>query len=164
MIFPLLKNVIGRWRQADWQQEFRHRLRRATHRFFGPRGGLPPRDPNDLGWQAENIAARFLRKQGYRVLVRRFAERGGEIDLICRHLDTLAFVEVRGRSSEEFGTPAETVGPSKQRKITRAAFAYLRRLGNPDLYFRFDIVEVDLDALSCRLIPNAFTPEDRYIY
>ncbi|MEZ5405672.1 MAG: YraN family protein [Verrucomicrobiia bacterium] len=59
----------------------------------------------DIGQRGEAVAARFLRKQGYKILIKRFRGRGGEIDLICRDGEVLAFVEVKARSSTEFGRP-----------------------------------------------------------
>jgi putative endonuclease len=96
-----------------------------------------------LGRRGEAIAARLLRKEGYKVIYRNFKHRrGGEIDLVCRDHETLVFVEVKTRSSDEFGTPAEAVTREQQRRISRGALAWLRMLDNPDVLFRFDIVEI----------------------
>jgi len=62
-----------------------------------------------LGERGEKFAARYLRRQGYKILVRRFKGRGGEIDLVCRHKDWLVFVEVKTRKSEQYGSPSESV-------------------------------------------------------
>src|SRR4029077_2416089 len=98
-----------------------------------------------LGVGGEKLAARFLRRQGFRILYRNFRGRqGGEIDLVCRDRDTLVFVEVKTRTREDFGRPLEAVGQKKQRRISLGALAWLRLLGNPDILFRFDIVEVTI--------------------
>src|SRR5947209_6203352 len=76
-----------------------------------------------LGDRGERAAARYLRRQGLRVLVRGYRTRCGEIDLIARDGDTLVFVEVKARQR---GVPAEAVTAEKQRRITLAALHFLR--------------------------------------
>jgi putative endonuclease len=77
-----------------------------------------------LGREGERLAARFLERRGYRVLGSGFRARRGEIDLICRRGDRLVLVEVKTRSSDRFGTPAEAVGPRKRRALQAAAAEY----------------------------------------
>jgi len=121
-----------------------------------------------LGARGEKLAARHLRRQGFKVLYRNFRGRqGGEIDLVCRDRDTLVFVEVKTRTREDFGRPLEAVGAKKQRRISLGALAWLRLLGNPDILFRFDIVEVTVAANSppkIELIRNAFQLSEPYLY
>jgi putative endonuclease len=124
-------------------------------------------DARDRGEFGERAAASFLRQRGYRVLIRRFAAAGGEIDLVCRHGRVLVFVEVKARSREDFGRPGEAVTAKKQRRLGRAALAYLRLLGNPPICFRFDVVEVFLAPRATPrfgLIPNAFDLPKPYLY
>ena len=121
-----------------------------------------------LGTQGENLACRFLRKNGYKVLYRNFKGRaGGEIDVICRDRDTLVFVEVKTRTREDFGRPFDAVNQQKQNSIARGALAWLRLLDNPDILFRFDVVEVIIvEGAEPRLeiLRNAFSLPDGYIY
>ena len=120
-----------------------------------------------IGKWGEKIAISFLRKQGYKVLVKRYRTKQGEIDVVCRHDETLVFVEVKARSGLDLGRPSEFVTVSKQRKLTKAALDYLRLLGNPPIYFRFDVVEVELQDRkkpSCSLIRNAFELPEPYLY
>jgi putative endonuclease len=122
-----------------------------------------------LGERGEKFAARHLRRNGYKILVRRFKSRSGEIDLCCRHRDTLVFVEVKTRTSEQRGAPSEYVDRAKQRAISKTALEYLRLLGNPKVKFRFDIVEVILKDGArkpdeVRLIQNAFELAEPYHY
>ena len=115
----------------------------------------------------EKIAVSFLRKQGYKILVQRYRTRQGEIDVVCRHNETLVFVEVKARSCFDLGRPEEFVTTGKQKKLTRAALDYLRLLGNPPIYFRFDVVEVELQGKRgsrCSLIKNAFELPEPYLY
>lgn len=119
-----------------------------------------------LGRKGEQLAARHLRKQGYKVLYRNFrTDRGGEIDLVCRHGEALVFVEVKTRSSEDFGRPLDAVDRKKRRRIVRGAMAWLRMLELPDISFRFDVVEVLVgDSLEIRVIQNAFPMPSGYYY
>jgi putative endonuclease len=121
-----------------------------------------------LGARGEKLAARHLRRCGFKILYRNFRGRqGGEIDLVCRDRDTLVFVEVKTRTREDFGRPLEAVGQKKQRRISLGALAWLRLLGNPDILFRFDIVEVTIvkeAAPKIELIRNAFQLSEPYLY
>ena len=122
-----------------------------------------------LGERGEQVAARYLRRQGYKILVRRFRTHNGEIDIVARHKDTLVFIEVKTRATEEFGTPGEAVTREKQHHITKVALDYLRLLHHPQIIYRFDIVEVvmtsaDRSPTDIRLIQNAFPLSAPYIY
>lgn len=124
-----------------------------------------PKDPRaELGLRGEKLAARLLRRHGYKVLARRFRARGGgEVDIVCRHGDTLVFVEVKTRTGLAYGRPGEAVDTAKQALIVRGATAWLRMLKTPDILYRFDIVEVLVAAdgtAACEIIANAFTPPD----
>jgi putative endonuclease len=121
-----------------------------------------------LGTRGEKLACRFLRRSGYKVLYRNFRGRsGGEIDIVCRDKDTLVFVEVKTRTREDFGRPFDAVDRNKQKRIARGALAWLRLLDDPDILFRFDVVEVIIveDALPrFELLRNAFALPEPYIY
>jgi putative endonuclease len=112
------------------------------------------------GRLGERAANRHLRKLGYRLLVRNYRSKWGEIDLVCRHQGVLVFVEVKARGLNSWGTPAEAVTASKQRKIIRTAYEYLSELKTQDMPVRFDVVEVFLDAnaqaAKFQVIPAAF--------
>ena len=122
----------------------------------------------EIGDAGEKLAAKWLRRHGRKVLYRNFSgPKGGEVDIVCRHLDTLAFVEVKTRTSEKFGRPADAVNQEKQRLIQRGATEWLRMLNRPVLSFRFDIVEVILtegERPEVRIIENAFQlPADSFL-
>ena len=120
------------------------------------------------GARGERLARRHLRRNGYRVLFRNFRGRtGGEIDLVCRDHDTLVFVEVKTRTRQDFGRPIAAVDRQKQKRIARGGLAWLRMLDNPDILFRFDVVEVVLLENSkprIEIIKNAFRLPAPYIY
>ena len=78
----------------------------------------------DLGRAGEKAAADFLRRRGYEVVGAGFRARRGELDLICRRGAELVVVEVKTRTDDAFGTPAEAVGPRKRRALMAAAAEY----------------------------------------
>jgi len=98
------------------------------------------RPPAPLGLRGERWAAKFLRRQGYQIVARGQRTRTGEIDLVAVEGRTLVFVEVRTRSSVDHGTALDTIGPEKQRRVTRAALGYLKRFGLLGQATRFDVV------------------------
>jgi putative endonuclease len=120
------------------------------------------------GARGEKLACRFLRQNGYKVLYRNFrGRRGGEIDIVCRQKDTLVFVEVKTRKSEDFGRPVTAVHSGQQRRISRGALAWLRMLDDPDIVFRFDVVEVIMapdQKPRLEIIENAFHLPEPYRY
>ena len=134
------------------------------------RGRFARRIPEHLerGTTGETLACKHLRRAGYKILYRNFRGRtGGELDIVCRDGDTLVFVEVKTRGSEEFGRPFEAVRRDQQRRISRGALAWLRMLDNPDILFRFDIVEVlmrDSGKPRGQVIRNAFQLSAPYVY
>jgi putative endonuclease len=112
------------------------------------------------GRLGEAAAKRHLKRAGLKFLTANFRTPRGELDLVFRDGDCLVFVEVKTRSSEEWTRPARAVDADKRRKLTRVAFDYLRRLKNPRVKLRFDIVEVLLangTAREVRHLPAAFT-------
>jgi putative endonuclease len=121
----------------------------------------------ELGAYGELLAAKALRKRGYRVLRQNFkAPHGGEVDIVCRHGEFLVFVEVKTRRTETYGDPAEAVTLSKQRLIERGAMEWLRLLGMPEILFRFDVAEVRVieGKAEVNIIADAFTLSERYTY
>lgn len=127
-----------------------------------------PEDPRHrLGRQGEQLAAKFLRRNRYKILCRNFRPKhGGEVDLVCRDRaeNTLAFVEVKTRRSDTKGRPADAVTREKEDLICRGARAWLRMLDRPEVPFRFDILEIVIEADQPRfnLLKSAFQlPETR---
>ena len=87
------------------------------------------------------MAARHLRDQGYKIIIRNFRCELGEIDIIARDGKTLVFVEVKTRAYDD-PTPEEQVNLVKQQTLTRVAKLYLSRYGVPQPPARFDVVAV----------------------
>ena len=100
-----------------------------------------------LGALGEKRAAEFLRKRGYRILETNFRCREGELDIISRHKDCLVFVEVRTRSSADFGSPEESITRAKKEKLVAVALAYLQTHRNLPESWRFDVVAVEVGPL-----------------
>jgi putative endonuclease len=96
----------------------------------------------EFGKRGEELACGELRRLGYRILDRRFRTRCGEIDIVARDGDVLVFVEVKARSSGNFGHPFESLTWQKRYRLSRMAASYLfaKRLG--DVACRFDVVAV----------------------
>lgn len=120
-----------------------------------------------LGRRGEKLAARHLRRLGYKVLYRNFRSgKHGEIDLVARQGDILVFVEVKTRSHEAFGRPSAAIDRRKRRRIVSGAMAWLRMLNLPDVAFRFDAVEVIVvsEPPEIRVIEGAFTLPSNYFY
>jgi putative endonuclease len=121
-----------------------------------------------LGVRGENLACQFLRRHGYKILYRNFRGRtGGEIDVVCRDGNTLVFVEVKTRTREDFGRPFEAIDRDKQKRIARGGLAWLRLLGDPDILFRFDVVEVIIAEGAeprLELLRDAFALPEPYVY
>jgi putative endonuclease len=111
------------------------------------------------GVLGERAAKNFLQKTGLKFLAANFRSARGEIDLVFRDQDCLAFVEVKTRSSEEWTRPAAAVNAERRRRLSQCALDYLRLLKNPAVKIRFDIVEVllaDGGVREIRHLPNTF--------
>ena len=119
------------------------------------------------GELGERAARRHLQKLGLKFLAANFRTDRGEIDLIFRDGDCLAFVEVKARSSEDWTRPAAAVDAERRRRLSRCALDYLRLLKNPPVKIRFDIVEVllaDGQVREIRHLANTFALSKPYRY
>lgn len=97
---------------------------------------------NSKGAAFEEQAAIFLKAAGYEILDRNWACPMGELDIVARKDGTVAFVEVRARSSSAYGLPAETVGKAKRAKIIKSAMAYIKARCLTADGFRFDFIGI----------------------
>ena len=112
------------------------------------------------GKLGERAAKQHLQAQGLKFLTANFRSPRGEIDLVFRTADCLVFVEVKTRSSEDWGRPAAAVNARKKRLLSQTALDYLRLLKNPEVKTRFDIVEVllsDGKVREIRHLPATFS-------
>jgi putative endonuclease len=113
-----------------------------------------------LGRRGEDLAHRFLRRQGYTIVARnyRLAAGDAEADLIAWEGDTLVIVEVKARHSDEYGPPERAVGEEKRVHLRRVARAYARKTDTPWERVRCDVVTVVLSGRPrLQLVRNAFS-------
>jgi putative endonuclease len=96
------------------------------------------------GGAAEALACRYLEAQGLVLVTRNFRCRLGELDLVMRDGAQLVFVEVRSRSSRDYGGPIETITKTKQKRLLRAAAYYLQKTACT-APCRFDAVGITTD-------------------
>ena len=96
---------------------------------------------NDLGKLGEEIAVDHLKKNGYRILQTNFVFQKAEIDIIAQKNNTLAIVEVKTRSTTDFGMPQEFVNPRKIQLLVKAVNEYILQ-NDIDADARFDIISV----------------------
>jgi len=119
-----------------------------------------------LGSSGEDAAAALLKRSGYRIVERNYRCRYGEIDIIAVDRGTIAFVEVKTRTSHAFGTPAEGVDAKKQRHIAETAQYYLAEKGLEDREARFDVVGITRSGggkqQSAELFKDAFSADLLY--
>jgi len=110
----------------------------------------------EAGRRAEELAAAFLRAKGLTILERNFRAKVGEIDLVAREGEEVVFVEVRSRSSRDYGGAAASVDAGKRRRLVRAARLWLVARGWEGAC-RFDVVALDGGRLEH--LPAAFTAD-----
>lgn len=136
--------------------------------WFMKRTSRQPRHLQTGEW-GESIAADALKAKGFKILGRRVRiGTRDELDLVARDGEILVFVEVKTRKSETFGRPMASVNKAKRHTLSRAAVRYLKKLKNPRICFRFDVVEVigEMDgdeAPIIRHIENAFSLDKQYM-
>jgi putative endonuclease len=118
------------WKVSDAARQFRERRSLTPEAALGKRG--------------EDYAHRYLRRAGFTILARNYRPGGGEaeVDIIARDGEIVVFVEVKSRSSAEFGAPDRAIDTAKRRNITRAARSYATKAGVPWNQVRFDTVSI----------------------
>jgi len=113
----------------------------------------------EVGKLGEKLAQKFLKKKGYRIRETNFRCREGEIDFVAQQKDYLVFVEVRTKSSLDFGTPEESITQSKKAKLVASALTYISTHQNLPPLWRIDVVAIEVDqkgkSKRIELIENA---------
>jgi putative endonuclease len=99
----------------------------------------------EVGKLGEKTAQKFLKKRGYRIRELGFRCPRGEIDIIAQHKDYLVFVEVRTKTSLEFGPPEESLTRAKRKHLIASALTYASTHENLPSLWRIDVVAVELD-------------------
>jgi len=95
-----------------------------------------------FGTRSERAAVRFLKKRGYRVVVRNYRCAQGELDLVALDGGCVVFVEVRSTEKEDAGRPAASVNLAKQRRLTNLALHFLQKHRLLENSARFDVLAV----------------------
>lgn len=118
------------WKLSDAARQFRQRQTLSPAAALGRRG--------------EDLAHRYLRSAGFTILARNYRPGGGdaEVDIVARDKNVIVFVEVKSRSSADFGTPDRAIDTEKQKHIVRAARTYATRAGIEWSEVRFDTVSI----------------------
>ena len=120
---------------------------------------MPLLDRIRLGKAGENLACRELQRLGYAIVARGYRTRYGEIDVVARDGPTIVFVEVKARTSDRFGMPAEAVTLDKQARVTAMAEDFISRRGLTGAPCRFDVVAVTFGTegrLNVEVVKGAF--------
>ena len=114
---------------------------------------------NVLGKQGEEYAAQYLEKEGYEILDRNWMSGHKDLDIVAVKDNTLVFVEVKTRSSMDWGDPEDAVTDQKIRSIVHSADAYIR-YNCLDMDVRFDIISIvtDDEGYTVEHIKEAFFP------
>jgi putative endonuclease len=99
-------------------------------------------DHNELGKLGEEIAVDYLQKNGYEILETNWVFQKAEIDILAKKENTLAVVEVKTRSSIEFGLPQDFVKPKKIQLLVKAVHSYVTE-NDLDIEVRFDIIAIN---------------------
>jgi putative endonuclease len=121
------------------------------------------RTPKPLGQRGEDLAAKHLKRSGYKILGRNVWLGRYEVDILARDGDTVVFVEVRSKTSDEPVPPEDSVGYTKRQHLRKAALFYLIRHEVPGTYYRFDVVAVVAPAegkATITLYRDAFPAEE----
>jgi putative endonuclease len=95
-----------------------------------------------LGDSGEDLAAKALKKRGYKILERNYRTPLGEMDIIAKHRGVLVFVEVKTRTSARFGAGQDAVHHAKQARLRKLADYYLKQKRLGEVAVRFDVVGI----------------------
>jgi putative endonuclease len=100
----------------------------------------------EIGSIGEKLACDFLYRNGYEIVETNFRCREGEIDIIARQANTLVFVEVRTKTSGEFGRPEESITPLKMARLRTAAARYGESHFDLPENWRIDVIAIEMDG------------------
>ena len=115
-----------------------------------------------LGNWGEDIAVDFLKDKDFQILVRNYRRQRAEIDIIAQNDEVIAFVEVKTRSNDKFGSGLEAITINKQRQIIKAAKIFCQENDIYDIPCRFDVISIKKDKKNYHIehIENAFIIEE----
>ena len=119
------------------------------------KGAKSQRSKGKIG---EDVAANFLKENGYEILEQNYYFNHGEIDIVAKEGNVLVFVEVKSRRTTTFGEPEESVTPKKQELLRRTAEGYVIEKNIEDMNCRFDVVSVVMKngKAECKVLKDCF--------
>lgn len=97
---------------------------------------------HEIGKTGEDIAVKYLKEKGYKIIERNFLCKQGEIDIISKDKEEYVFIEVKTRSNESYGKPKEAVDKIKKKHIYKSTeyYVFLKKLENKPI--RIDVIEI----------------------
>ncbi len=112
---------------------------------------------NELGKKGEQLAVDFLLQEGYAIVERNYRFQKAEVDIIAKKEDTLAIIEVKTRSTIDFGNPQDFVKPKQIQRLVKAVDEYVT-VNNLDVEVRFDIIAITKqgNGFNIEHLENAF--------
>lgn len=114
------------------------------------------------GREGEEMAVEYLSINGYNILERNYRNRFGEIDLIAKDGKTVVFIEVKRRNTDSYGLPVESVDIKKQKRLSKAAAAYITEKRITNSPCRFDVVSIYNDRIE--LFKDAFDLPEGFLW
>jgi putative endonuclease len=112
------------------------------------------------GQQGEQLVAQYLQREGFVILAHNYTRRTGEIDLIAKRGNIVAFVEVKARARATFDL-TELINKTKQQRIIKAAKCFIMEQALDAVLYRFDVALIEnLNEKTISYIPNAFTEQE----
>ncbi len=121
------------------------------------------KESSTQGKRGEIIACKSIKRNGYKVIEKNFRTRFSEIDIIAEDKECVCFIEVKSRSSIDYGYPEEFVTKDKQERIIRAALIYVGEKNLWSKQLRFDVISINLETEEIRLMKDAFEVVDKYL-
>lgn len=120
-------------------------------------------NPKELCIKGEDLAGKFLKKSGYKILKRNYVSKYGEIDIVAYGRGTISFVEVKTRQSENYGPPELVVTRGKRKRIIKTSLNYLAVNHIDGIDYRFDVASIlfkeDDTNPNIELFKSAFTAD-----
>jgi putative endonuclease len=100
----------------------------------------------ETGILGEKLASEFLANNDYRIIEKNYRCPHGEVDIITQQQDTLVFVEVRTKTSRQFGSPEESITPTKMEKLRNVAAHYRQSHENLPESWRIDVIAIEMNS------------------
>jgi len=120
------------------------------------------------GSEGERMAAKYLKRKGYKIIQQNYRCKLGEIDIIAEQNKIIVFIEVRTKHTGKLGLPQYSVDENKRGQISRAALCYIKEKKITNQTCRFDVIAItfpsEKDKPNIEHIENAFELSRRYIY